>query len=167
MKLIENCKKIKAAGIVLKKMKRLQGLDGWVWSCDVHLAGVKLGGVFDDGNGGCLSVEMSATDQSKLVGALKGVDYPLGLTFEGEDFVEPATDFGYIEWVLPAIADELESLKKLQRTAKTKTLYQLHDDKEGEHWVIRQVYSAALVAALQQKHGSNLKEVLNETIAAL
>lgn len=167
MKLIENCKKAKAAGIELKKMKRMQGLDGCVWSCDVHLKGIKLGGVFDDGNGGCLSVQMTATDQAKLVKALKGVDYPLGLTFEGEDFDEPATDFAYIEWVLPSIADDLESLKKLQRAAKTKTLYQLHDDKEGEHWVIKQVYSTALVAALQKKHGSNLKAVLNEVISAL
>lgn len=167
MKLIDNCKKTQAAGIVIKKMKRMQGLDGWIWSCDVHLNRVRIGSVFDDGNGGCLSVDISATDQAKLVAALKGVDYPLGLTFVGEDFVEPDTDYGYIEWVLPTIADELESLKKLQRAAKTKTLYQLHDDKEGEHWVIKQVYSTALFAALQKKHGSNLKEVLNEAIAGL
>jgi hypothetical protein len=31
--------------------------------------------------------------------------------------------------------------------------------------VIKQVYSTALFAALQKKHGSNLKEVLNEAIA--
>jgi hypothetical protein len=31
----------------------------------------------------------------------------------------------------------------------------------------RYIYSTALVAALQKKHGSNLKEVLNEAIAGL
>lgn len=167
MKLIENCKKTQAAGIILKKMKRMEGLDGWIWSCDVYLNKVKIGGIFDDGNGGCLNVDISPADQAKLVAALKGVDYPLGLTFEGTECVEPTTDYGYIEWVLPSIADEFETLKKLQRAAKTKTLYQLHDDKEDEHWVIKQVYSEGLAAALHTKHGANLKAILNEAIAAL
>ena len=84
-----------------------------------------------------------------------------GSTWSGQHGSEAGTD------QFAAAGCQVQSLKKLQRAAKTKTLYQLNDDKEGEHWVIKQVCSTTLVAALQKKHGSNLKEGLNEAIAGL
>jgi len=169
MKVIENIKKANAAGVVLKKLKSMNGHDGLIWSCDVYLGGIKLGDVLDDGNGGGLIFGIKACDVAALATALKGVDFPLNLESEWGSIDAPKNDFGYVEWILPIIADNLETLKKMKRSASKNTLYVLETDKnpENEYWVVKQLYSAEFAARLRAKHGTALTSILNELIVGL
>jgi hypothetical protein len=98
MALIENCKKVAAAGVVLKKMKKSDGLDGLSWSCDVQFKGKTVGSVGEDGNGGPVRVDIKAELLAQLVEALKAMDYPLDLDLgEGLMLDAPTTDYGYAE----------------------------------------------------------------------
>lgn len=166
MQFIESIKKVVAAGVALKKLKHMEGPDGLIWSCDVYLSGKRLGSVLDDGNGGGLLFDIKNDDLAKLATALRAVDYPLNATGELGDLT-PKTDHAYVEWVLPYIADNLESLKKTKRIAKTKTMFVLEGDVEGDYWVLKTLYTTDLAARLRETHGKALKCIVNEALVGL
>lgn len=164
MKLIENNRKVRAAGVDVKGMKKTPGHDGMVWSCSVYLDGAKIGGVQEDVNGAGLWVNISPESQAKFVSALKGVDYPINdLAFEDLGMTCPEDDTGYIEWVLPKIVNELMALKPLKKKCKTMTLYQLRTDEDAKYWFLSEPFTPELKEQLQSKY--DVKLFLNEVLA--
>lgn len=163
MKLIDNNRKVRAAGVSVKGLKKTRGHDGNVWSCSVYLNGVKIGGVQEDVNGAGLWVNISPESQENFVTALKGVEYPVNdLAFEELGMTCPEDNTGYIEWVLPKIVNELEALKALKKKCKTRTLYQLKTDPDDAHWFITQPFTAEVKAALLAEY--DVKLFLNEAL---
>jgi hypothetical protein len=168
MKVIENFKKSLAAGVVLKNMKQMEGLDGLAWSCSVYLDGKKIGTVFDGGNGGPLSVEIDAGPLSQLVKALKAVEYPLNLDLgEGLRLDEPTTDYGYVELVLPNIADEHDTVKRIKRAASQKMLITQVGDEEGTYWPLKAPYTAQNAQLVREHYGQKLVCIVNELLIGL
>lgn len=164
MKLIENNRKVRDAGVDVKGLKKTPGHDGMVWSCSVYLDGAKIGGVQEDVNGAGLWVNISPESQAKFVSALKGVDYPVNdLAFEDLGMTCPEDNAGYIEWVLPKIVNELEALKQLKKKCKTRTLYQLQTDTDATHWYISQPFTPEVKSALLAEY--DVKLFLNEALA--
>lgn len=55
---------------------------------------------------------------------------------------------------------------RLKRQCQTKTLFRLKGDKPDAHWIVKAPYTPALAARIRAKHGDNLVEIINETLAA-
>ena len=68
--------------------------------------------------------------------------------------------------------DEAEAIRRkkaanrLKAQCRTKTLYRLKTDEEGRYWICKRPYNPILAAQIRAKHGDNLAEIINESLAA-
>lgn len=138
---------MKTQNYSIKKVKSFIGTEGYGYSCDLLLNGVKVGTVYDRADGG-------------------EVDFDLK-----DDNLELFTKYAKsknecIEVVMGALVDDFENNKKFARLCKTKTLFRIEGDVEGEYRSIKHVWDDVMKQHLNEKYGSKVIEVYNEKLVA-
>lgn len=141
----------------LKGHKQMQGMDGYVYSGTLLHNGMIVCKYFDDGNGGGMMLNYANKEiQAKFEGFIKSLPYTPSSYFP--DGLEPSTD-GFIEDI---IVDQ-EQQKKLKRALKTKTVFRLKGDKDGDFRTVSGgAYSEASKAWLVKKFGDKLAMIYDQ-----
>lgn len=170
MEFITELKIAKAAGFEYKKYKVIGTDDGACWSAEIWLEGKKIGEVSDGGFGGPLNIDVPETDMDQLVEAFKSAGYVLDLRVPHTNYVldEPKNSHGWLELVLPEMANHYDSLKHWKTQCKRKINIQVKAGKEKENCLFySQVYTPELAEQVRKQQGDNLLLIINEEIAAL
>lgn len=110
----------------LKKLASFQTHDGLAWSCDIYENKKYIGQAMDQGNGGMVDVHIedsSAAQRLEEYAKRKGFDFESSGSFLGQ------------------CCDYLDSIKKMKRSCKTKTLIVLKDKQELDDQGVDMTYS--------------------------
>lgn len=175
----------------VKNVKSWRGTDGYGTECSLYRDGKKVARCLDEGNGGEMHFEWADRKAPSVEINVMAPDYSAEREEDGRRAEKPHTYRGTPEEKLLAefansqevetqgiifrkdmgyfvneLCDEYELKKKLKRECRTKTLFKLKGDKPDAHWVVKAPYSTELAARLRAKHGDNLVEIINESLAA-
>lgn len=149
----------------VKNVKSFQGREGYGFECSLYRDGKKIGTVTDTANGGCYDFYLKGNEDTLLnlyclqlqAEAIEEDAeqwekdlYPLGR------FIDPETLVG-------RLVSEYENTQRLRRKCRTLTLFTLHsDDAPNNMWVIGMKCDDKMRKHLKDKHGDNLKEIIND-----
>lgn len=145
-------------GYTVKGIKSFVGMEGLGFNATLYKDGRKIAFCIDEGCGGDVIFqfvnrdgkdEKTLRDYCDTLPRVKCKGVPEGLKM----------DMG---WFITALVDQCEKDQKFKRQCKTHTLFRLTDDKEGQYWTLKAVYSPTVREHLQKKHGDKLVEIINE-----
>jgi hypothetical protein len=137
-------------GYSVNGLKTMNGHDGVAWSCTIYQGSKKIVEAYDDGWGG--PVSMRYTDEKAKADFMTAaaIHYP-DLTFE----VDGA--------FAAALADMAETVKKMTRSCKTKTLIQFKGEDDVYH-SIDVPFTPSVAAQVRAKYGDKLACIINEQL---
>lgn len=166
MRLFDNLRKIKVAGIEVSKSKTARKLDGYIWDCTYYLVDrVKsntfnlVGCVIEDGVSFKPTIKMTADRKSALVVALRGSG------FEFDDVPTAANNEEWIERYTNLIAGHLDEVTRLKKLAKKSVLFRLKDAGVDDICTMKNIpYSADAAQAIREAHGERLDIIINEVL---
>lgn len=174
----------------LAKVKTFIGNEGHGLNAEITMDGAAVAFVLDEATGGMLQVDwftMQGRQRSRGNDAARAellqharAEYEreggdaahesrrkeMGLWFEGCGLSQ-RSDHDMIEhWVNEEFA-RVVALRNLKRWAKTKTVFRLKGDKDGEYRTLSKPYGAGVVQVLKGKYGESLDFVFNPAMPAL
>lgn len=137
-------------GYSVKNSKTMRGHEGIAWSCTIMQGTKKIVEAYDDGWGG--PVELRYADEKAKADfiAAASTHYP-DLTFE----VDGA--------FAGALADMAETVKKITRSCKTKTLIQFKGEDDVYH-SIDVPFTPSVATQVRAKYGDKLACIINEQL---
>lgn len=153
-------------GLTLKSLKTIETNDGYCWSANAVLAGVKIGTVGNGGHGGPLETSIKPDALAAIHSAAKDQYQPLDLYGKPYPEVEVTDEF-FAEFFFEDIADDLRELKFWKRKLKTKSCARLKGAKEGEMIVWNAPFDAAMKEVMVKKYGDQIDVIYNEALADL
>lgn len=147
----------------VKNVKGFTGMEGYGYECTLYKDGAKIGTVTDPAEGGephfflnkgekelldqfCKTLPKEACDFEELK-----KKYPDGMEVDASQYIARLVD-GY------------ENSKQLKKWCKTKTLFTLDGDKEGEYRVVKSPYSPSVKQFLEKKYPNKGLKIINETL---
>lgn len=162
MELFTNIKRSKNAGVELKDYGIAKGMDGQIWSADLHFNGKKVGQLVDEG------LDSVATDipgevVSAIVASLKATEYVLDADMIGNTPVQ-TNEFAYFECATSCMAIEVAELDALKKATK-KTTHFVRTD--GKTYVMKFPFDAETAELIRKTEGDRLVCIINEELAAL
>ena len=155
----------------VKNVKSFMGREGYGFECSLYRDGKKIGTVTDTANGGMTDFYLDSKEEEDRLDAYCATlparvsEIPAEPPMRNQPYtgkMETITIEMSRDIFIAGLVDEYETNKKLKRYCKTQTLYRLHSDKDDSHWVIGIKYTEKVKQQLQDKHGSDLKEIINE-----
>jgi hypothetical protein len=144
----------------VKNMKTMRSRDGYDWSCDLYIDGVKAAYVHDFGNGGPVDFEWYRKDLRQPF-----LDYvetlPESDTHEFGMVVSLKPDAGS---VVAQLCDDLEMEKKLKNWCKTKTVVKMKKDlnNPAAFTTFKHPYGPDIKNHIIKKYGDEVAEFVNE-----
>lgn len=153
---------MKRNDFTIKGYKEFRGTDGYAFTCGLYFKGKRIAVVSDGGYGG--EHDYAVLDKEKFAEFEKFVK-DLG-------HVEPITEmdinfrkeYGPMEYNNDIFIDELTSdflvMKQEKGWCRTKTVFSLPDDKEGEFRTYGEKYSPKMKAYVLKQHPTAI--ILNE-----
>jgi len=144
----------------VKNVKTFTGREGHGWSCSLYANGKRLGDVTDTASGGPVNFYI---EKGELV--LLGMHCALlpkrPWGFEGDDLDPEGCKVDPDIFVSDLVGDFIEN-KDMKRKCKTRTVFTLKDGDPKDIWLMKSIFSERVKKHLQDKHGDNLKEIINE-----
>ncbi len=141
----------------IKKYRKNMGHEGEGFYCQLWVDGKLAAHVTDSGNGGSplyLWVDKKAREE---VHAHIATLPPKQCFCKG---MEP--------WSQKADAEtfivDLIARHKLKKTCKTKTVFRLKGQEDGDYYEMKAIYSPQIAQEIRQKYGDTLLEIINETL---
>ena len=163
--MLESLRAAKKGGVTLKGLKSYETSRGIAWNASVYLAGRKVGAIEDRGDGGMMEFEIADADLETATRALK--DNGLTLTLNGQAYGDDYSSKDWLETALSAVADDMDTLKRLRRQLKGKTLFRTTDCPAGEYRVIQKPFDETIREVVIARYGDKLLGFLHEEIADL
>lgn len=144
----------------VKGLKSWRGRDGVGYQYHLTENGKKVAFINQDGCGGEVDIDFDdPADLARFNAFIK--DLPeQQCEFSGK--MEPVSG----PMFLAQLADDHEQQQYLKRHCRTKTLVVLNSYNEGQYLEYKKAYSPAFKAWLQEKHGTDLIEIINERFMA-
>ena len=140
-----------------KKFKSCAGDEGDCISGELHVDGVHAASVNYDGRGGPYRWywhdKVSQKTFEEFVASRPEV--PFGGGMEGT--FKPDND-----WVFMELCGRI----KMRKQCKTKTLFRLKHDDPDVYCILNVAFTPLIAGHLRSRHGDNLAEIINETLAA-
>lgn len=123
------------------------------FSADIKLDGRKVGDASNRGHGGPTDVHWDDVEAGKQIATYAATKYP------DSKFVSA------VESLIDDMVFDAQEEKQYRRWCKTKTVFRLKGDKEGEWRTFNVVYNKTVHRPQLEKRYPNLEEVLNERFA--
>ena len=173
----------------VKNVKSFMGMDALGFNCNLYRGKKKIAFCIDDGNGGMLHIDwmhsklpkteneypnkkaydkawdewkkLKAEEEKLLLKHVKKLP-KVKSSFGGKEEMELTID---MDWFITDLVSKWEQdaeERKIQRQCKSKTLFRLKGDKEGEHWVLKNTFDDRVRKALNDKYGDKLEEIIND-----
>ena len=141
----------------VKGIKSFQGMEGYGYECSLYKDGKRIGTVTDvaDG-GGMLQCNLKDGEEAALEAYCKTLPKH-HFEADGKDHTFDVDPCIFVS----ELVDNFEEEKRHKRLCKTKTVYLLHDSPESL-WSIKRAYTEQVEQQLKDKHGDNLKEIINK-----
>jgi len=138
--------------LTVKNLKKMKGRDGYAWSCDLYIDGVKSAYVLDEGFGGTIDFHWYHKRlESSFLNYVKRLPK--------RDGVEETP-----ELLVARLCDEAEERKTLKRWCKTMTVVRMRDSEEGKFTTFKSRFSPLVKEALLKQYGHRIVEFVNETV---
>ena len=166
----------------MRKVKTFRGREGDGFNAELCRDGKPVAFVMDDANGGMYRWEWYDRSEPRVKKTVEGYD---GKPFERtmtpeeaklEDHVAtlPKESWEYDaelhavtdEIFVGGLVDDVANDKRMKRLCKTKVLFRLAGDKEGEYRTVKAAYDARVKEWMAGKYGDKVVEVLNDKYAA-
>lgn len=173
---------VNKGGYSIRKFKSFTGMEGLGFNAELCHNGRPVCFVIDEANGGEFNYQWYDWKAERV--PLERVDYQ-GKKFTYKATPDEAQFLAFLaslpseknEWddkfspvdddsFMAAFVDDYESEKQVKRWCKTKTVFRLKGDPDGEYHTIKQLFNQNLKDWLVKKHGDKLEEILNERFAA-
>ncbi len=122
------------------------------FSADIHLDGKKVGEVSNRGIGGCNEYHWNDNAVGEKIWAHARA-------------TETRFNFDQLDTLLDKLITKFEEEKQFKRWCKTKTVFRLKGDKQGEWRTFQVVYNKERHRPQLEKRYPNLEEILNERFA--
>ncbi len=144
----------------VKNVKTFTGREGLGWECSLYKDGQRLGTVLDDAHGGNLMFSIDRAEEKALEDYCKTLPKrPWG--FDGDDLDPEGCDVSGEIFVSDLVGDFLEN-RDMKKRCKTHTVFTLKDGEKNAIWSMKSLFTPKVKKHLQDKHGDNLKEIVNE-----
>lgn len=164
----------------VKGIKTFRGMEGQGFNATLCRDGRPVAFVYDDASGGEISIEWKNRGDNRTIDWWNYKGEPMQVSCCGDEaqlyeFLRGRTRPGYLdptkpeqidpdEFIADLVWDAVENRRKI-RACKTKTLFRLKDDKEGECWTLNRPFTPEVKADLQKKYGDKLVSIINEEVA--
>jgi len=172
-----------AGGYSVRKVKSFRGNEGLGFNAELCRDGKPVAYVMDDAGGGMYRWEWYDREAPRTkvsVGGLCGGEHERNATPEEARLLahvrtlpkeESEWDKGMSypvndEIFVGGLVDDYENDRRLRRVCKTKVLFRLEGDKEGEYRTVKAAYDERTKAWMKATYGDAVVEVLNEKYAA-
>lgn len=158
----------KAVNLALKKVVITKNLG---MSCDVYLAGEKLGAYVDRADGGAGHFYLTHETRAKLVKVTREHNLPTLPPLPKDDplYVPsgPMNDEEFIDSVVVNLMFETHELKAAKRNCKTKVLVVFTDSAPGEYAAFKLPFNEDSKKTAISKFGDRIAFFVNEDILTL
>lgn len=142
----------------LKNMQSMNGVEGLAWSATIYKGKVKVADAHDDGWGGGVRMTYASKElQAEFIEFAKSQNQDYLRDYPGLEAEVDGVQAGMM-------ADTHDSIKKIERQCKTKTLFRLKNDDPDTYWTMKNPFDSRVAAHLRAKHGANLDCILNEEL---
>ena len=123
------------------------------FTADIAVDGKTIGSVKNDGRGGCNFYHWN--------------DHAVGAKIEAHAKSVDASgyNFEHLDRLLDGMISKAQEEKQFKRWCKTRVVFRLKGDKDGEWRNIKLLYNKAIHRPQLEKRYPNLEEVLNERFA--
>lgn len=121
------------------------------FSADIWVDGKNIGEVTNQGHGGCNNYYWHD--------AVKGKEL--------EDFAKTTVtkyNFDQLDILVDEVISKMQADKEIKRWCKTKTVFTLLGDIEGEFRTVKNVFTPEVKAWLVNKYGDKIAKIYNETV---
>jgi len=160
---MEMAVQVKTGDYSIGQVKTFRGMEGMGFNLNLYRDGKKVCFVFDDACGGPYSYEWvdwkEKTEEGIFIDLMKslparslglGNGEPITVDMDGDIFVNE-------------MFESFMQDKDMKKKCKTKILFILKDNKEGEYYEIKNaIYDTKTKEFLIKKYGDDLKEIINE-----
>jgi hypothetical protein len=153
----------KAIDLVLKNVVITDTNNVQFLSCDIHLAGNKLGSFVDHGNGGCGHFSVIRSDAEILYAQMRKAKLPV----LPHDDAETMMIGPYAESAMINLICETSMLKTFKTYCKKNTVVVFKDTIQGEYTKYPYPFNSETRDAAMSKLGSRIAYFVNEDIASL
>lgn len=155
----------------VKAVKSFMGREGMGYECSLYKDGKRIGKVVDtcDG-GGMVQCYLNKGEEEALETFCKSLpkeQWSEEEFFSKEEFYKYYPEGFEVDVCsfMAKMVDEFEAKAKLKKLCRNKTVFTLKSDKKPNSiWTIKTPYSSQVKKYLQNKHGDDLKEILNEQL---
>lgn len=162
---------LRAALNVDLKLKKVVVTKEMGFSCDIYLAGERLGFFIDRSNGGQGDFEMPYAFQERLVKALRANNQPTLPPVPEDDplYVArgPLSNYEFIESAIANLVFETHELKAMKRKCKTHVVIVMKDEAPGHYKAWKFPFTAETKKAAVEKFGDNISFFVNEDVESL
>jgi hypothetical protein len=153
----------KAIDLVLKNVVVTDTNNVQHMSCDIYLAGSKLGSFVDHGNGGCGHFSVIRSDAEILYAQMRKANLPV----LPNDKAEAMMIGPYAESALINLICETSMLKTFKKYCKKHTVIVFKDTMQGEYSKYPHPFTSENRSAAVAKLGSRIAYFVNEDITSL
>jgi len=139
----------------VKGVKSFMGMEGYGYECSLYKDGKRIGTVTDvaDG-GGMLQCNLKDGEEEALEAYCKTLPSETSEEYDLTIDIDPCI-------FMSRLVDAFENDKRYKRLCKNKTVYTLKDNPESL-WSINIPFNELTEQKLKEKHGDNLKEIINK-----
>jgi len=163
----------------VKGVKTFRGHEGLGYNATLYRGNKKVAFVYDDASGGELAIEWQDYKEPKVSINGKSPYKDEARTYKGtpeekilqelvNELPPEKTDFGQVTVDIAIFVDGLvsnyEETKQLKKWCKTKTLFRLKGDKEGEWRTIKNQFCDRVKNYITKTYGNELLEIANERV---
>lgn len=157
----------------VKGVKTFRGMDTHGYNATLYRGKKKVAFLIEEGNGGELNINWADWQQPRVPISTfghDGTEYKWNGTPEEELLYahvrarskdDHRIDKSEVDMFLAGLVDDFENDKRFKKMCKTKTLFRVKGDPEGEWRVISHPFGEKVREFLEKTHGDKLEEVMN------